>query len=110
MSSPSPQVTNLLNKTTFLINTHSCVLTFVWQTAEPEFSYSTLFFPFTIFFPLLLRHMLVTFSNEKWKTYSVESSVHKELLSTYYMVGTALGIWDTLLNKTDKVLPSWSLH
>ena len=54
--------------------------------------------------------MLVTFSNEKWKTYSVESSVHKELLSTYYMVGTALGIWDTLLNKTDKVLPSWSLH
>ena len=59
-------------------------MAFEWQTAEPEFSYSTLFFP------LLLIHMLITFSNEKWKTYSVELSVHKGLFSTYCMVGASL--------------------
>lgn len=37
----------------------------------------------------------IVFSNEKWKIGNLKSSFHKELYSTYYTLGTALGIWDT---------------
>ena len=43
-------------------------------------------------------------------SYNLKSFFHNELFSTYFALGIALGIWDTSLNKTDKILPSWSLH